>query len=74
MMRGIVVAITAVLARVFLKEPKYAHHIFSLSLIVAGVALVGVCRILWAPKTDGESGTSVFGVVMLLLAQFFAAS
>jgi len=67
-MRGIVVVITAVLARVFLKEPKYAHHIFSLSLIVVGVALVGVVNIVWAPTKDGESGTSVFGVIMLLLA------
>jgi len=68
MMRGIVVVITAGLARVFLKEKKYAHHLVALTLVTAGVALVGLVNILWGPKEEGQPTTTVFGVVMLLTA------
>ena len=68
MMRGMVVPITAIFARIFLKEAKYAHHIFALVILVSGVLLVGVVNIVWAPPIEGESGTTIFGVLILLIA------
>ena len=47
MMGGSVVVITAILARLILKELKYSHHIIGLALIFVGVGLVGLSSILW---------------------------
>jgi drug/metabolite transporter (DMT)-like permease len=45
MMRGIIVFITAGLAVTLLGEQRYIHHWFSLVLIVAGVAVVGIVSV-----------------------------
>jgi drug/metabolite transporter (DMT)-like permease len=41
MMRGIIVPIVALMAFVFLKRKQYIHHVVSILLILAGVAIVG---------------------------------
>ena len=72
MMRGIVVVVTALMAVLFLGEKKYFHHIMSLVFIVVGVGTVGVVSILAADDSDSNDSapvtTSVFGILMLLLA------
>ena len=45
MMRGIIVVVTAGMAMAFLGRKQYFHHFFSLFLIVAAVAIVGVVGI-----------------------------
>lgn len=72
MMRGFIVVITAGMAVIFLGRKQYAHHVMSLAVIVAAVAIVGLVGIL--ASEDGDSGkatTSVLGVLLLLFAQCF---
>jgi len=45
MMRGIIVFITAGMSILFLGGKQYAHHWVSLSMIVAGVAIVGIVSV-----------------------------
>jgi drug/metabolite transporter (DMT)-like permease len=71
MMRGIIVVMTAFLSVTFLKRKQYAHHWLSLFSIVAGVAIVGVCGISAGTNDDGESVTSVSGIILLLGSQIF---
>lgn len=71
MMRGVIVVITAMMAMFFLGRNQYAHHWISLTLIVFGVFVVGFVNIM-ASKGDSTAGqTSIFGIVLLLIAQCF---
>ncbi len=74
MMRGIIVVITAVMAVVFLKKKQYRHHWTSLFAITFGVFLVGLSSLLYPKKTDGKDETSVTGIVLLIISQFFAGT
>ena len=73
MMRGIIVFITAGLAVTLLGEKRYVHHWAALTLIVAGVAVVGIVSVTTS-KTDDKGGddtktpTSLTGVLLLLAA------
>lgn len=80
MMRGAIVLITAFMSVVFLKRKQYFHHLVSLTLIVAGVALVGYSGIAASNSDDSadsgkekksENTTTIFGVLVLILAQCF---
>ena len=75
MMRGAIVIITAFMAFVFLGRKQYLHHMLSLCVIVAGVALVGIAGL---KKTDDPSGdappeddTKALGIILIIIAQFF---
>ena len=80
MMRGFIVVITAGMAVVFLGRKQYRHHWLSLLTIIIGIAIVGLASILHTDDSTDDSGdddaqkkssTSVFGVVLLLVAQCF---
>ena len=71
MLRSSVVVFTAFLALIFLKKILYRHHYSSLSAIILGIFLVGLSSIL-SGKT-GRYGTSVEGIVILLVGQLFGA-
>jgi drug/metabolite transporter (DMT)-like permease len=76
MCRGVIVVITAFFSVVFLKRKQYMHHIVSLALIVAGVAIVGYVSVTASDddkdKGDGaEASTTAFGVILLLVSQCF---
>jgi drug/metabolite transporter (DMT)-like permease len=68
MMRGVIVVITAFMALVFLGRKQYAHHWISLFTIVSGVAIVGLVNIMASSKEPSASGTSIAGILLLLLA------
>lgn len=71
MMRGIIVFITAGLAVTLLGEKRYIHHWLALTLIVAGVAVVGVVSVSDSQSTDDDSDatpTKAAGVLLLLAA------
>mmetsp|Transcript_16343 Transcript_16343/g.27645 ORF Transcript_16343/g.27645 Transcript_16343/m.27645 type:complete len:226 (+) Transcript_16343:41-718(+) len=75
MMRGFIVVITAGMAFIFLGKKQYSHHIISLFVIVAAVAIVGLVGILHSEDQGDDDGskatTSVLGVLLLLIAQCF---
>jgi drug/metabolite transporter (DMT)-like permease len=73
MCRGVIVVITAFFSVVFLKRKQYFHHIFSLTLIVMGVAIVGYVSVTASDKDkkDGDESqvtTTLFGVILLLVS------
>jgi len=69
MMRGIIVFITAGMSIAFLGGKQYAHHWISLSMIVLGVAIVGIVSVEDSKKSaDGQATTTITGVLLLLLA------
>ena len=79
MMRGIIVAITALFSVVFLKRRLHRHHWTGVALIVLGVVQVGVVAILDTknhPDPDSTETTNnmASGIVLLLLSQCFAAT
>ena len=75
MMRGAIVLITALFSVIFLGRKQYAHHLVALFFIVSGVGLVGYAGIsASSDKKEGDdsgSTTTVFGVVVLIIAQCF---
>ena len=71
MMRGIIVFITAGLAVGLLGEKRYIHHWAALTLIVAGVAVVGIVSVTYSNNNDDDdtkTPTSLEGVLLLLAA------
>lgn len=68
-MRGAIVIITAIFSVIFLKRKQYGHHLISLAVIVAGVALVGWASLYYS-KDDDSSGsqTTVLGIALLLFS------
>jgi drug/metabolite transporter (DMT)-like permease len=79
MCRGFIVVITALMSVVFLKKKQYAHHLVSIILILAGVAIVGYVSVSASDKDkdDGDSSqssTSLFGVILLLVSQCFTGT
>jgi len=71
-MRGVIVFITAIMSVLFLGGKQYVHHWISLTMIVLGVAIVGIVSVEDSKKSaDGEATTSLLGVLLLLLAQIF---
>ncbi len=79
MLRGMIIVITAGMSIIFLKRKLYRHHWSSMGFIFLGVLLVGISYAI-APKdppkdTDApEQETGALGLIMLVVAQFFAAS
>lgn len=45
MLRGGMIAIVAVVSVLFLKRKLYRHHVLGLTLVVAGITLIGVAAI-----------------------------
>jgi len=74
MLRGAIVIITAVLAVIFLKKKQYRHHITSLFVIFAGLALVGVSSIEEDAGHGKKGSTVAVGIILLLIAQCFAGT
>jgi drug/metabolite transporter (DMT)-like permease len=75
MLRGMIIIITAGMSILFLKRKLYRHHWSSMAFIFIGVLLVGVAYATKPKKPDQpEQETHVLGLVMLVVAQFFAAS
>ena len=76
MMRGFIVIITAFMALIFLGRKQFLHHWVSLLIIVTGIALVGYVSI--EGSHDDSQGnaaqTSVFGIVLILIAQCFVGA
>ena len=75
MLRGMIIVITAGMSIIFLKRKLYRHHWSSMGFIFLGVLLVGIAYAI-APKDPDapEQGTGALGLIMLVVAQFFAAS
>lgn len=77
MLRGAVIVITALFSVVFLRRKQYAHHLISILIIVAGVALVGWASTHYSEQDkDEDSGasTSLMGVAFVLMSQCFVAT
>ncbi len=74
MMRGVIVIITAVMAVIFLKRKLYKHHWTSLAVLFFGVFLVGLSSQIYPEKNSDGGGTSVLGIVLLLVSQLFAGT
>jgi drug/metabolite transporter (DMT)-like permease len=72
MMRGIIVFITAGLAVTLLGEKRYVHHWAALTLIVGGVAVVGIVSVTTSKTDKGgdddKTPTSLEGILLLLAA------
>jgi hypothetical protein len=73
MMRGIIVIITAGMARVFLTKYQYRHHIVSLIVIFIGVFMVGLSSIISAGDSTDSSNTGI-GIMMIVIAQFLVGT
>jgi drug/metabolite transporter (DMT)-like permease len=74
MMRGAIVIIAALMSVAFLGAKQYCHHWTSLIVIMAGVAIVGLVSVLESGPSDDsgdETPTSLFGVILLIVAQCF---
>lgn len=73
MMRGIIVLIVAAFAMIFLKKKQYVHHYSSLAVIFIGVFMVGLSSLLF-PDSGAASETKPLGIILIIIAQFFAAT
>ena len=76
MMRGFIVVITAGMAMFFLKKKQYFHHYISLFAIVLAIASVGLVGIGINNQSSGQATkdgdkTTAFGLILLIVAQFF---
>ena len=67
-----IIIVTSVMSIIFLKRRFYNHHWASMTLIFAGVFLVGLAALVWGDK-DGDS-TKALGLILLIIAQLFAGS
>ena len=55
---------------VFLKKQLYRHHWTAIFCIVLGCAMIGVVTIK-SGKAEGTAGAQAFGILLLILSQFF---
>ena len=74
MMRGTIVVITAFFSIIFLKRRLYRHHWLGLALIVLGDVIVGVASISSTSKSGEDAAEELFGIILLIAAQFFFAT
>ena len=73
MMRGIIVAVTAIFALIFLGKKQYRHHWTAVVFIIAGVAEVGWVAIALEGDSSGSSDPGL-GIILLLIAQLFTGT
>lgn len=69
MLRGLLVVIVPLQSMILLGRKQYKHHFLGIALIVLGVTLVSYIHIQSTHHTKRHS--SMFGVVLLISAQFF---
>ena len=74
MMRGIVVIITAGMARIFLSKKQYPHHITSLLVLFLGIFLVGLSSILNPEDGSSDGNNTGLGIMMVIIAQFLVGT
>ena len=70
MMRAFMIVVTATFSVLFLKRKYYVHHMIGISMVLAGVIVVGTVTIYKAPANS--STTDPVGIMFLLTAQFFS--
>lgn len=68
MMRGLIVVITAALARIFLRRKQYRHHILSIMLILGGITIVGMSSL----YSKDSSNNSMIGLILIVSSQLVA--
>jgi drug/metabolite transporter (DMT)-like permease len=69
MLRGLIVVVVPLLSVIFLGRKQYRHHYLGILLIVIGVTWVSYIHVISAHHTKMDS--SIFGILLLVLAQFF---
>eukprot|EP00743_Colponemidia_sp_Colp-15_P003370 GILK01003643.1.p1 GENE.GILK01003643.1~~GILK01003643.1.p1 ORF type:complete len:402 (+),score=58.34 GILK01003643.1:48-1208(+) len=73
MLRGAIVVFTGLFSIMFLGRRLLAHHWLGLSLIVAGVAVVGLNSLIYTSTGSEAPSNPMLGIVLVLAAQVFAA-
>jgi drug/metabolite transporter (DMT)-like permease len=80
MFRGSLILFTAIFSVIFLKNKLYRHHYLALTIVISGLLLVGMSSQLYKPVypdhcgKGGDSSNSVWGVLLVVVAQLFAAT
>jgi multidrug transporter EmrE-like cation transporter len=70
MMRAFMIVVTATFSVLFLKKKYYVHHMIGISMVIAGVIIVGTVSIHNAPAN--AKTTDPVGILFLVCAQFFS--
>jgi len=70
MMRGLIVAICAIMAVTILRKKLMRHHWMGVGLIVIGIALVGVAAV-YMSNSGSNNKDPVLGIIFLLFSQLF---
>lgn len=75
MMRGFIVVIACFFSILFLKKRYFRHHWLGVILVTGGIIMVGIAAAIWGKPEKGKtSGSIMVGIVLLIVAQFFAAT
>ncbi|KAK7206520.1 hypothetical protein BZA70DRAFT_274453 [Myxozyma melibiosi] len=82
MTRGALVLFVGLFSVMFLRRKLLAKQWFALGIVVAGVFIVGLSGVIYAPDTDAANDDEVerslmqvaFGVLLIALAQVFTAT
>jgi drug/metabolite transporter (DMT)-like permease len=69
-----IIIITAAMSIIFLKRRLFRHHWSSIAVIFTGVFMVGLAALLYSDPDSSSSGTSAFGIILLVISQLFAGS
>lgn len=75
MMGGLIVFASAILSIIFLKRRYYRHHWTALVFVIVGAVIVGASPLIYSVNDEEQGTTSgtIVGIILLVLAQFFAA-
>jgi len=72
MLRGSIIIFSGALSVIFLKRKLHCHHWFGMSIVVAGLGLVGVSSLLGSHE-KAPSADLILGIVMTLAGQLLGA-
>ena len=75
MMRGFIVVIACFFSILLLKKKYFRHHWLGVILVTGGIIMVGIAAAIWGKPEKGKGGSSIIvGIILLIVAQFFAAT
>ena len=74
MLRGMIVFVASILSIIFLNKRYYRHHWTALSLVVVGVAIVGVSPVIYPDDSgdDDNSKNATVGLILVVAGQLFS--